>query len=189
VANVLRWEPDGSLSAFETDGAGFLDSLDETAPDWRRRVKSVLVVGAGGAARAIGAALSPHVEAVRFANRTASGASEAAAAVNNGESASWENLESAFAVADLIVQATSLGMEGASVARWPVAACRRDTIVAEIVYRPLDTDFLRSAKSRGLTAVDGLGMLIHQGARAFELWFDIRPDVAKARARLLAALT
>jgi shikimate dehydrogenase len=185
---VLRWEQDGSLSAFETDGAGFLDSLDETAPDWRMRVKSALVVGAGGAARAIGAALSPHVEAVRFANRTAARAAEAAAAVTKGASATWENLESAFAAADLIVQATSLGMEATPRARWPMAACRRDAIAAEIVYRPLDTDFLRSAKARGLTTADGLGMLIHQGARAFELWFGIRPDVAKARARLLAAL-
>ncbi len=73
--------------------------------------------------------------------------------------------------------------------QWPVALCRPNAIVADIVYRPLDTALLIAARERRLTAIDGLGMLIHQGARAFELWFGIKPDVAKARQRLLAALS
>jgi shikimate dehydrogenase len=71
---------------------------------------------------------------------------------------------------------------------WPIAFCRPNAIVADIVYRPLETQLLAAARSRGLTTVDGLGMLIHQGARSFELWFGVKPDVAKARERLLAAL-
>ncbi len=68
------------------------------------------------------------------------------------------------------------------------ANCRANAIVADIVYRPLHTPLLIAARARGLTTIDGLGMLIHQGARSFELWFDVKPDAAKARARLLAAL-
>jgi shikimate dehydrogenase len=71
---------------------------------------------------------------------------------------------------------------------WPVSFCRPNAIIADIVYRPLETPLLVAARERGLTAIDGLGMLIHQGARSFEIWFGIKPDVAKARQRLLAAL-
>jgi shikimate dehydrogenase len=71
---------------------------------------------------------------------------------------------------------------------WPVALCRPNAIIADIVYRPLETPLLAAARGRGLTAIDGLGMLIHQGARSFELWFGLKPDVAKGRQRLLAAL-
>jgi shikimate dehydrogenase len=188
VANVLRWERDGSLSAFNTDGPGFLDSLDEAVPAWRGRVRSVLVLGAGGAAQAVGSALSPHVDRVRFANRTASRAENAAARVRNADIAVWTDLPAAFSAADLIVQATNSGMAGQAAVAWPMEACRAETIVADIVYRPLETSFLRAARGRGLVAVDGLGMLIHQGARAFEIWFGMRPDANRARTLLLAVL-
>ncbi|HCK85008.1 MAG TPA: shikimate dehydrogenase, partial [Hyphomonadaceae bacterium] len=124
-----------------------------------------------------------------FVNRTAVRAEAAAAALRNGRTLPWEALEEGFAEADLIVQATSLGLAGAEAPQWPVARCRDTAIVADIVYRPLETQLLRAARARGLTAIDGLGMLIHQGARAFELWFGVTPSAAKARARLEAALS
>jgi len=188
VANVLRWEEDGSLSAFNTDGRGFLDALTDAAPDWRSRVKRVLVVGAGGAALGIGQALSPHVDTVHFINRTPERANAAAATIRNGRVLRWDDMERGFGAAELIVQTTTLGMSGSEAPPWPVAFCRPNAIVADIVYRPLDTELLVAARARGLVAMDGLGMLIHQGARSFELWFDVKPDVAKARERLLAAL-
>lgn len=189
VANTLRWEADGALSAFNTDGPGFLDALGEAAPDWRTRVKRALILGAGGAALGIGQALSPHVATVHFANRTAARGEETARRLPNGRTLRWDDLERGFGAADLIVQATTLGMAGAAEAPdWPVSYCRPTAIVADVVYRPLETELLRAARARGLVSVDGLGMLIHQGARAFELWFGVRPDTAKARARLLAAL-
>jgi shikimate dehydrogenase len=188
VANVLRWEEDGSLSAFNTDGMGFVDALDEAAPDWRGRVKRVLIVGAGGAAQAIGGALSPHVDTVHFANRATARAEAAGAALRNGRALRWEDLERGFGAADLIVQATPLGMEGQESFDWPIGVCRQSAIVADIVYRPLDTELLCAARARGLIAVDGLGMLIHQGARGFEVWFGVRPDPAKARERLIRVL-
>jgi shikimate dehydrogenase len=188
VANTLRWERDGSLSAFNTDGPGFIDALNEAAPDWRARVKRVLILGAGGAALGIGQVLSPHVDTVHFANRTVARAESAAAGMRNGRTLRWDDLERGFGAADLIVQATTLGMQGHAAPEWPMSYCRPSAIVADIVYRPLETDFLRAARARGLVSMDGLGMLIHQGARAFELWFGIRPDTAKARERLIAAL-
>lgn len=190
AANVLRWESDGSLTAFNTDGWGFLQALDECAPNWLREVKSVLIVGAGGAARGIASAISPHVGRVVFANRTKNRAEAAVAALTfaPGEVLPWEQLGQGFAEADLIVQATTLGMAGQPEMSWPVRRCQRHAIIADIVYRPLETRLLREARAAGLATMDGLGMLIHQGALAFELWFGIKPDTVKARARLLAAL-
>lgn len=189
VANVLRWDEDGFLSAFNTDGDGFLDALTETEPNWRGRVSRVLIVGAGGAALGIGQALSPFVDTVHFVNRTHARGEAAAAALHNGRVLRWDDLERGFGAADLIVQTTTLGMEGQAPQDWPIALCKPTAIVADIVYRPLETDLLRQARARGLTTMDGLGMLIHQGARAFDLWFGIKPDTAKARERLTAALT
>jgi len=188
VANVLRWEEDGSLSAFNTDGAGFIDALTEAAPDWRARVNRVLILGAGGAALGIGQALSPHADTVHFANRTPARGEAAAALLPNGRVLRWDDLERGFGAADLVVQTTTLGMDGQPPHDWPIDLCRPTAIVSDIVYRPLETDLLRAARARGLATMDGLGMLIHQGARAFELWFGIKPDAAKARARLKAAL-
>lgn len=188
AANVLCWNEDGFLLAFNTDGAGFLDALSESAPDWRTRVKRALIVGAGGAAAGIGQAISPFVDNVYFANRTHERGESAAAALANGRVLRWDDLERGFGAADLIVQTTTLGMEGQPQHEWPISVCRTSAIVADIVYRPLQTDLLRAAQARGLVTMDGLGMLIHQGARAFELWFGIKPDAAKARQRLIAAL-
>lgn len=188
VANVLRREEDGSLSAFNTDGEGFLDALRETVRDWRAQVRRVLILGAGGAALGIGRALSPFVDTIHFANRTAERAERSAGAIANGRSMRWDDLERGFGHADLIVQATTLGMEGQEEIDWPVSFCRPNAIVADIVYRPPETALLRAARERKLQTVDGLGMLIHQGARAFELWFGVKPDTAKARDRLIAAL-
>lgn len=188
VANVLRREADGTVSAFNTDGPGFLDALEEAAPGWRARVKRVLIVGAGGAAQAIAPALSPHVDTVHFTNRTHARAEAASRAIGNGRTLRWDDLERGFGAADLIVHTTTLGMSGAASPDWPIAQAKPNAIVADIVYRPLETPLLAAARARGLVTMDGLGMLIHQGVRAFEFWFGVKPDAAKARARLIAAL-
>jgi shikimate dehydrogenase len=188
VANVLRWDEMGGQSAFNTDGLGFVHALSESQPDWRARVKRVLVIGAGGAGQGIARALSPHADTLHIANRTPARADETAALIPNGRALRWEDLERGFGGADLIVQTTSLGMTGQPEQAWPVEMCRDGAIIADIVYRPLETPLLAAARSRGLATMDGLGMLIHQAALSFELWFGIMPDVAKARARLMAAL-
>ena len=133
--------------------------------------------------------MSPYVDTIYIANRSAARAEAAAAAITNARALRWADLERGFGAADLIVQATTLGMEGQVEPDWPMALCRASAIVADIVYRPLETGLLRAARARGLVTLDGLGMLIHQGALAFELWFGVEPDVAGARVRLTAAIT
>lgn len=186
VANVLRWEPDDSLSAFNTDGKGFLASLQEAAPDWRARTKTALLIGAGGAARAIARALAGDLNLI-IVNRSITRAEELSEQLPRAGATTWEALPACFGDADLIVNATTLGMGGAD-HRWPIDCCIPGTIVVDIVYRPLETPLLRAARERGLATIDGLGMLIHQGALAFEIWHGVKPDVASARARLLKAL-
>jgi shikimate dehydrogenase len=186
VANTLRWEADGRISAFNTDGDGFLDALTEVAPDWRAHVKHVLILGAGGGARGIAEALKGSGE-IAIANRTLARADELARAVG-GRAVDWRALGDAFAAADLIINATTLGLSGSASPDWPIARAKQSAIVSDIVYRPLETPLLAAARARGLTTMDGLGMLIHQGARAFELWFGVKPDAGKARARLIEAL-
>jgi shikimate dehydrogenase len=186
VANVLRREDDGSLSAYNTDGAGFIDALDESAPDWRARTKTALLIGAGGAARAIAGALSGDLNLI-IVNRSIPRGEELAEQLPHAGFATWEALPACFD-ADLIINATTIGMSGGDY-RWPADCLLKGTIVVDIVYRPLETGLLRAARERGLKTIDGLGMLIHQGARSFEIWHGVKPDTAKARARLEAALT
>jgi shikimate dehydrogenase len=188
TANVLHWNDAGVLTAHNTDGVGFIHAMTETAPDWRSRVKRVLIIGAGGAAAGIAHALAPLVETIQLANRSPQKAEAIATIIPNADPLKWENLEQGFGTADLIIQATTLGMQNQAAPDWPVSACRSGAIVTDIVYRPLETKLLAAARARGLAALDGLGMLIHQGALAFELWFGVKPDTNKARARLLEAL-
>jgi shikimate dehydrogenase len=186
AANTLRIV-DGAIEAHNTDAPGFVDALNAAAPTWRDRTETALVLGAGGAARAIAAGLKEAgVTRLLFANRTRDKA-EAAAAALIADVRDWSGLDGAFAEADLIVNATSLGMGGGAV-DWPVAACGAGALIVDAVYNPLQTNLLAQAEARGLTIVDGLGMLIHQGALAFEIWFNIRPDTTIARTRLLAVL-
>lgn len=187
VANVWRWEADGTVAAFNTDGVGFVDALTEAAPDWRARVGETLILGSGGAAQGVAQALAGQTH-LAIANRTFQRAEKLATALPRAHAESWHDLERLFGGADLIVQTTTLGMSGTASPHWPVERCKPGAIVVDIVYRPLHTPLLKAAKAQGLTAVDGLGMLIHQGARAFKLWFDIEPDTKLARRRLLAAL-
>jgi shikimate dehydrogenase len=187
AANVLAPEA-GGWRAFNTDAPGFVASLEEAAPGWRDRVETAVVLGAGGAGRAIAYGLQQAgVPRVLILNRDPD---RGAAAGRRLGLEVWglDRLAEAFAIADLIANATTLGMGANPAPDWPLAAAHPNAIMADAVYAPLETALLRQARARGLTAVDGLGMLIHQGALAFEHWFGIRPDAQKARARLLATL-
>jgi shikimate dehydrogenase len=193
AANTLTWKG-GRLIATNTDFGGFGRALDDAAPEWRR-ADNALVIGAGGAGRSVAFSLAgqdgPRVTIV---NRTFARADEVARLVDSyaGQGAAarpWSELAACIADADLIVNTTSLNLAQGESFDWPLSAAKPSALVADIVYRPLETDLLRAARAQGMRTMDGLGMLIHQGALAFELWFAIKPDVAKARARLMAALT
>lgn len=188
VANVLHWRA-GALEAFNTDGDGFLDAVSEAAPAWRDQVKTALVVGAGGSATALAGVLSGEpADRILVVNRTFEKAKALESLSPAITALPWEKLGDAFAEADLIVNATSIGLNGAAEIAWPVARCKPGALVMDIVYKPLETALLRAARGQGLIAIDGLGMLLHQGARAFAIWFGVQPDIAKGRARLREAI-
>jgi len=178
AANTFRWEADGTLAAFNTDAGGAVGALDDAAPGWRTRVKSALVVGAGGTAKAVCWGLKgAGVGRICVVNRTRARAEE----ISGAAVMDWAQMDAAFAEADLIVQTTTLGMTGRAPGAWPVAAAKADAIVMDAVYAPLETPLLAAARARGQQGVDGLGMLLHQAARAFEIWFGIQPDLALGR--------
>jgi shikimate dehydrogenase len=192
AANVLRWH-EGELYAGNTDAPGFVAALNEQAPAWKEKVQRALVVGAGGAAKAIAYGLAKEgVAHIDIVNRSPARGAETATAVAPAAVAiaarSWDELEAAIAEADLIANATTLGMSGKDAFDWPLAGAKDTAIVADAVYAPPETHLLAKARARDLLTVDGLAMLIHQGALAFDRWFEITPDTAKARERLLAIL-
>jgi shikimate dehydrogenase len=177
AVNTL-WREDGALCGDNTDIAGFLASLDAEAPQWRD-ARTAVVLGAGGAARAIVyALLSRGLERVVVVNRTV-GRAEALAAnfPSRTAVASWPELPQRLAEADLVVNATTLGMAGQDALAIDLAPLGSDAVVADIVYVPLATPLIESARRRGLRAVGGLGMLLHQAAPGFERWFGVRPEV------------
>lgn len=169
---------DGCLVGYNTDGEGFLRSLsDETGFD--PTGKRILIVGAGGAARAIFyTLLSRGVASVVIANRTVKRAAELAEEFRAvaGERAvavaglDPDSLREKASGADLVVNTTSLGMEGQSLLDFPVDVLPKSSVVSDIVYKPLDTELIKKAKDLGLRVHKGIGMLIHQGALGFELW-------------------
>lgn len=186
VANVLTWGANGAIIADNTDGSGFLAALDEQAPGWS--ASNILILGAGGAAAGILRVLARDDRDIVIANRTPSRAVELAAQFPAARATAWEDLPALFANADLIVQTTTLGMGANASPVWPFASCKPSALAVDIVYKPLETPFIKQARACGLRTADGLGMLIHQGALAFEIWFGVKPDVKKARALLLALL-
>ena len=181
------WLEDGTLVGGNTDAHGFLANLDEGAPGWDGAATAVLV-GAGGAARALCHGLLQRGLAVRIANRSR-GAAEALAAqfgprVSAGD---WADLPRWLPDAGLLVNATALGMTGAPPLALDIAALRPDAVVCDIVYVPRDTALLRDAAARGHRTVDGLGMLLHQAAPGFARWFGQMPVVTAELRALLAA--
>lgn len=177
AANTL-WLEDGRLKATNTDIHGFLRNLDELAPGWDAAGPAA-VCGAGGAARAvIRGLLDRGFQDIRVINRTR--ARGEALARRFGAALTlfdWSDCDRALAGAALLVNATSLGMTGAPPLDLPLDGLAAEAVVSDIVYAPLETELLRRARARGLTAVDGLGMLLHQAAPGFEKWFGVFPEV------------
>jgi len=190
AANTL-WFADGELCSTNTDVEGFLNNLDACAPGWDR-VEEVLVLGAGGAARAVVFGLLERgIKRVHLANRTAARAE--ALADQFGDKVlplAWEAFGDLLPRVKLLVNTTSLGMHGQETLDIDVGKLPLDAVVSDLVYVPLKTALLAAAKARGLKTADGLGMLLHQAVRGFELWFGQRPKVtAELRALVEADLT
>jgi shikimate dehydrogenase len=178
AVNTL-WREGDRLWGDNTDVAGFIANLDERAPLWRNQTRRAVVLGAGGASRAIiQGFVAAGVEQIAIVNRTIERAERLAAQFGSkSTAASWEALPSLLAEADLIVNASSLGMVGKEPLSIDLGPAPDHAVVADIVYIPLETTLLTKAKRRGLATVDGLGMLLHQAVPGFERWFGARPAV------------
>jgi shikimate dehydrogenase len=171
------WLDAGKLCGSNTDAYGFAANLDREAPGWDRGGPAV-VIGAGGAARAIVFTLIERgFEDIRIVNRGKARAAELAASFPPARASGFEDLDCALDGAQLLVNCSTLGMAGAPPLDIGLAAIARNATVCDIVYHPLETGLLRQARERGVKAVDGLGMLLHQAVPGFEKWFGVRPEV------------
>ena len=170
---------DGRLFGSNSDAFGFLENLKDGAPDWRAEAAPAVVLGAGGASRAVVVALADAgVPEVRLVNRTRERAEALATALGGALSVyDWDRREAALAEAGLLVNTTTLGMAGQPPLDLDLGALPVEAVVTDIVYTPLMTPLLQAARTRGNPLVDGLGMLLHQARPGFEAWFGVRPEV------------
>jgi len=181
----------GKLAGFNTDGFGFIENLRGAVPAFDAKAGPAVVLGAGGAARAIVDALATAgAPEIRLANRSLDRARDLARDLGGAiELVPWERRAAALDGAALVVNATSLGMNENPPLDLDLARLPKTALVNDIVYAPLETALLKAARARGNRVVDGLGMLLHQGRPGFQLWFGVMPAVTPAlRAAVLAAM-
>ena len=187
AANTLTFLPNGGIYADNTDGYGFLQNIKSKYKDWSAREGITVVFGAGGASRAILAALiEDGASDIILANRTRSRAdqlrSDFGAKIKVVE---WMKIQNYLSEASTIINTTSLGMVGKTDLPIPLNALKKNTLVTDIVYTPIETHLLATAAKMGCRTVDGLGMLIHQAIPGFERWFGIKPGDSQALRELL----
>jgi shikimate dehydrogenase len=190
AANTL-WFEDGELRSTNTDVEGFIGNLDASAPGWDKAGEA-LVLGAGGSSRAVVFGLLERgIKRIHLANRTLARAETLAKQFgSNVHAIGWDAINEVLPGAKLLVNTTSLGMHGQPSLDIDIARLPQEAVVADLVYVPLVTPLLALSKARGLRTADGLGMLLHQAVRGFELWFGQRPQVtAELRALIEADLT
>ncbi len=187
AANTLIFRQDGKIHADNTDGYGFIENLRQGALDWDPKAGPAAVFGAGGAARAVLASLlDVGVPEVRLSNRTRARADTLKAEFGTKVQVfDWVKAGNMLDQATVVVNSTSLGMDGKPELRVPLDALSPKAIVTDLVYTPLETGLLRYARELGCTTVDGLGMLIYQAAPAFERWFGVRPDIDEETRRVV----
>jgi len=189
--NCVVVRADGSLEGRNTDGWGYIESIRETIPDWRADQGPIVIIGAGGAARAILATLIYNgAKQIRSINRSKDRA--LALAAEFGPSITvvdWPMRQEALAGAALLINTTSQGMKGQTALDLALDHLPADALVSDIVYVPRKTPLLLAAEQRGNRIIPGLGMLLHQARPSFEAWFGILPEITpELRARIEADL-
>jgi shikimate dehydrogenase len=192
AVNTVVVEPDGTLSGDNTDGFGFIASLSESELGWQAGTGPAVVLGAGGAARAVAVALlDAGAPEVRLLNRTPDRARALAGELGGPiHAVEWAARSAALDGAALLVNTTSLGMHGQPPLVLALDALPRTALVTDVVYAPLITALLAVARARGNPVVDGLGMLLHQARPGFRAWFGVDPVVDDdLRAAVLAGLS
>jgi shikimate dehydrogenase len=188
AANTL-WLEHGRLWAANTDTYGYMTYLGEKVPDWRASDGPVCILGAGGAARAIVYGfLEAGVDDIRLFNRTRGKAEMLARQFGERVKVhDWEERATATRNASVLVNTTTIGMGGKGSLDIDFVGFDERAIVSDIVYVPLETELLASARAHGLRTVDGLGMLLHQAVPGFEKWFGVRPEVTEELRALVVA--
>ena len=193
AVNTIVKLPDGTLEGRNTDGFGFLEALTYGAPGWRADAGPVVVLGAGGAARAgVAALMDAGVPELRLIHRTQQAAIDLGVAFTPDDGRRivvdrWDDRARALAGATLLVNTTSLGMKGQLPLDLDLSQLPRTAVVYDIVYVPLETGLLAAARARGNRCIDGLGMLLHQGRPGFEAWFGPKVMVSAEQRRAVAA--
>jgi shikimate dehydrogenase len=177
--NTIVVQADGALHGFNNDGYGFIQSLRDAQPNWRADAGPAVVLGAGGAARAIIVSLIDQgATEIRVLNRTRAKADALAQEFGTTITAlDWSARHEALAGAALLVNTTSQGMHHEPALDLNLTDLPADTLVSDAIYIPLETPLLAAAKQRGNTTVNGLGMLLNQARPAFHAWFGIMPDI------------
>ena len=190
AANTL-WVEGGKLNATNTDTYGFVANLDDRTPGWKENALknggSAIVLGAGGASRAIIYVLQQQgFKTIHVVNRSIEKARQLAHLFGNPVTAhEISQLPLLMGTAALLVNTTSLGMTGGQPLEIDLAPLPDSALVCDIIYTPLETKLLQAASARGLQTVDGLGMLLHQAVPGFEIWFQKRPTVGQALRQLV----
>ena len=179
ASNTLIKKDNGNINADNTDSYGFMANLTSKSRTWQPSAGPSLVLGAGGAARAILVALlDAGVPKIYLCNRTRARAENLAADFSNCiEVIDWQHKEDVLPDAFTVVNATSLGMTGKPALEFDLTNVNPDALVTDLIYAPLETQFLKDARARGCEVVSGIGMLLHQGVPGFEAWFGSRPAV------------
>jgi shikimate dehydrogenase len=189
AANLIVVRPDGTLHGANTDGFGFLENLRERVPGWQASDGPAVVLGAGGSARSVLAALSDAgCPDLRLVNRTAARAETLAAEFGGPVRAvAWDRRAGALDGAALLVNTTTQGMAGNPPLDIDLAALPARAVVTDLVYVPLQTPLLAAARARGNRVADGLGMLLHQARPSFAAWFGVMPEVTPDLRRAIEA--
>jgi shikimate dehydrogenase len=191
AVNTIVVEADGSLTGRNTDGFGYIQSLLQEQPSWRAASGPAVVIGAGGASRAVIVSLIDQgAPEIRLTNRSAAKAQDMAAEFGAPVRAiPWEERHAALDGAALLVNTTNQGMHGEPELDLRLDLLPDDALVSDIIYVPLETPLLAAARRRGNPTVNGLGMLLHQARPAFEAWFGVLPEVdANLRVQVEATL-
>ncbi|MBO4521254.1 MAG: shikimate dehydrogenase [Alphaproteobacteria bacterium] len=179
AVNTVIVREDGTLFGHNTDGAGFLANILEKKKDFDIKQKPVVILGTGGAARGVCAALVlAGAPEIRLVYRTKEKAENLASSVGgNFRLVEWSKKETILDDAGLLANATTLGMKGFDPLEIDLSGLNASAIVADVVYSPLKTELLKQAEERGHVTADGLGMLLHQACPAFQAWFGVMPEI------------
>ena len=187
-ANTLTFLPCGGFKADNTDGYGFLKNLEENEPTWDSSNAKVLIIGAGGASRAvISALLNLGVSKIVITNRTYERANELKEYFDRKiDVIKWNEKEQFLREINTLVNTTTLGMLGCENLDLPLLSINKGTIVLDLVYNPIKTTLLQNAEKQGCKIIDGLGMLLHQATPGFKEWFGVEPKITnEIRKRIL----